>query len=39
MTAQEDAAAHLAEATEFLEAAELSNDRHLYNAATSNAVI
>lgn len=39
MSASEDAAAHLAKATEFLEAAELANDAGLYNAATSNAVI
>ncbi|MEO6142946.1 MAG: hypothetical protein ABIP19_03125, partial [Dermatophilaceae bacterium] len=33
-----DAAAHLGKAREFLEAAELNNDRDRYNAATSNAV-
>lgn len=32
-----DAKAHLAKAREFLEAAEVSNDLGLYNAATSNA--
>ena len=39
MTATEDAAAHLAKATEFLEAAELASDAGLDNPATSNAVI
>jgi len=39
MTALEDATAHLAKATEFLEAAELAIDAGLQNAATSNAVI
>ena len=39
MTASEDATAHLAKATEFLEAAILARDAGLYNAATSNAVI
>lgn len=38
MSALTDAAAHLGKAREFLEAAELNNDRDLYNAATSNAV-
>jgi len=38
MSALTDATAHLAKAREFLEAAELNNDRDLYNAATSNAV-
>ena len=38
MTALEDAVAHLAKAREFLEAAELTRDLELYNAATSNAV-
>jgi len=39
MTANEDAPAHLAKATEFLEAAELANDAGLYNAAAHDAVI
>ena len=39
MSASEDATAHLAKATEFLEAAELAIDAGLQNAATSNAVI
>ena len=39
MSATEDAAAHLAKATEFLEAAELAHDAGLLDAATSNAVI
>jgi uncharacterized protein (UPF0332 family) len=34
----DDARAHLAKAREFLEAAELTNDLQLYNAAASNAV-
>lgn len=38
MSALTDAKAHLAKARELLEAAELNNDRGLYNAATSNAV-
>lgn len=38
MSALTDAKAHLAKAREFLEAAEVSNDLALYNAATSNAV-
>lgn len=38
MTALDDAMAHLAKAREFLEAAELTHDLELYNAATSNAV-
>ncbi|MEV8374705.1 HEPN domain-containing protein [Kribbella sp. NPDC056861] len=38
MTALEDARAHLAKAREFLEAAELTNDLQLFNAAASNAV-
>jgi hypothetical protein len=38
MTALSDAAAHLAKAREFLEAAELTHDLELHNAATSNAV-
>jgi hypothetical protein len=37
MSVLTDAKAHLAKAREFLEAAELSNDLGLYNAATSNA--
>jgi hypothetical protein len=39
MTAHEDAAAHLAKATEYLEAAELAKYVGLHNPATSNAVI
>lgn len=38
MTARDDAAAHLAKAQEFLEAAKASLDLDLYNAAASNAV-
>ncbi|MDX2972869.1 hypothetical protein PWY87_35305 [Kribbella solani] len=38
MTAIDEARAHLAKAREFLEAAELTNDLQLYNAAASNAV-
>ena len=38
MTALADARAHLAKAREFLEAAELSNELGLHNAATSSAV-
>lgn len=38
MTALDEARAHLAKAREFLEAAELTNDLHLFNAAASNAV-
>ncbi|GAA1609241.1 hypothetical protein GCM10009789_74650 [Kribbella sancticallisti] len=38
MTALDDARAHLTKAREFLEAAELTNDLGLYNAAASNAV-
>jgi hypothetical protein len=37
--AHEDAKAHLAKATEFLEAATMANDAGLYNAAASDAVI
>lgn len=39
MRALEDARAHLAKAKEFLEAAELSLDAELFNAATSDAVV
>jgi len=39
MTVREEAQLHLAKAREFLEAAESSRDRKLYNAATSNAII
>lgn len=39
MSALTEAQAHLAKAREFLDAAELSLDVDLYNAATSNAVI
>ncbi|WP_432881804.1 HEPN domain-containing protein [Kribbella sp. CA-245084] len=38
MTALDEARAHLAKAREFLEAADLTNDLQLYNAAASNAV-
>lgn len=38
MTALDEARAHLAKAREFLEAAELTNDLQLFNAAASNAV-
>jgi hypothetical protein len=38
MTALVDARAHLAKAREFLEAAELTNDLQLFNAAASSAV-
>jgi hypothetical protein len=38
MTALDEARSHLAKAREFLEAAELTNDLELYNAAASNAV-
>jgi hypothetical protein len=38
MTALDDARAHLTKAQEFLEAAELTNDLELFNAAASNAV-
>jgi uncharacterized protein (UPF0332 family) len=38
MTALADARAHLTKAREFLEAAELTNDLDLFNAAASNAV-
>jgi uncharacterized protein (UPF0332 family) len=38
MTALTNARAHLAKAREFLEAAELTNDMDLFNAAASNAV-
>jgi hypothetical protein len=38
MTALDEARAHLSKAREFLEAAELTNDLDLYNAAASNAV-
>ncbi|MFD7158422.1 HEPN domain-containing protein [Kribbella sp. NPDC059898] len=38
MPALDEARAHLAKAREFLEAAELTNDLQLYNAAASNAV-
>lgn len=38
MTALTDPRAHLAKAREFLEAAELTNDMELFNAAASNAV-
>jgi len=38
VAALEEARAHLAKAREFLEAAELTNDLALYNAAASNAV-
>jgi uncharacterized protein (UPF0332 family) len=37
MTVSEEAQLHLAKAREFLEAAEASRDRKLYNAATSDA--
>ena len=36
MTVSEEAQLHLAKAREFLEAAEASRDRKLYNAATSD---
>jgi uncharacterized protein (UPF0332 family) len=39
MTVSEEAQLHLAKAREFLEAAEASRERKLYNAATSNAII
>jgi hypothetical protein len=39
MSAVNDARAHLEKAREFLEAAEMSRDLDLYNAATSDAVI
>ena len=39
MTVSEEAQLHLAKAREFLEAAEASRDRKLYNAATSDAII
>lgn len=39
MSALHDAQAHLAKAKEFLEAAELSLDAALFNAATSDAVV
>jgi predicted Zn-dependent protease len=39
MTVSEEAQLHLAKAREFLEAAEGSRDRKLYNAATSDAII
>ena len=39
MTRLDDARAHLAKAREFLEAAQVSHDLGLYNAATSDAVI
>ncbi|MCZ7536564.1 MAG: HEPN domain-containing protein [Acidimicrobiia bacterium] len=39
MSVLEDARAHLAKAKEFLEAAELSLDAALFNAATSDAVV
>ncbi|MEV5967856.1 hypothetical protein AB0L70_39180 [Kribbella sp. NPDC051952] len=38
MTSLDEARAHLAKAREFLEAAELTNDLQLFNAAASNAV-
>jgi uncharacterized protein (UPF0332 family) len=38
VTALDEARAHLAKAREFLEAADLTNDLQLYNAAASNAV-
>ncbi|GAA3118617.1 hypothetical protein JOF29_000973 [Kribbella aluminosa] len=38
MTALDEARAHLAKAREFLEAAEMTNDLALFNAAASNAV-
>ena len=38
MTVLDEARAHLAKAREFLEAADLTNDLQLYNAAASNAV-
>jgi uncharacterized protein (UPF0332 family) len=38
MTALDEARAHLTKAREFLEAAELTNDLELFNAAASNAV-
>ncbi|HEX2805928.1 MAG TPA: HEPN domain-containing protein [Kineosporiaceae bacterium] len=38
MTALDDARGHLAKAHEFLDAAEVTHDLGLYNAATSNAV-
>ncbi|TCC36817.1 HEPN domain-containing protein [Kribbella sindirgiensis] len=38
MPAIDDARAHLTKAREFLEAAQLTNDLQLYNAAASNAV-
>ena len=38
MSALDEARAHLAKAREFLEAAELTNDLQLFNAAASNAV-
>ena len=38
MTALDDARAHLAKAREFLDAAEVTHELGLYNAATSNAV-
>jgi len=38
VTALDEARAHLAKAREFLEAAELTNDLHLFNAVASNAV-
>ena len=38
MTALDNARAHLTKAQEFLEAAELTNDLLLFNAAASNAV-
>ncbi len=38
MAALDEARAHLAKAREFLEAAELTNDLSLFNAAASNAV-
>jgi uncharacterized protein (UPF0332 family) len=39
MTALEEAQLHLSKAREFLEAADASRDRKLYNAATSDAII
>jgi uncharacterized protein (UPF0332 family) len=39
MTVSEETQLHLAKAREFLEAAEASRERKLYNAATSNAII
>jgi hypothetical protein len=39
VTASEDAQLHLSKALEFLEAAEINQDRQLHNAATSDAII